>query len=451
MSLAPIRVCCLCAFAAPAMWGQFELFSIQGTSEVPVPAIFNLGTAGRGDTLSFRFRLRNVSSAAAAVRVLDVSGTGFSLSGAPQLPISVSPGTALEFSVTFRSQSDGSYSAGLRSEGISVLLIAAVTPQLTVTLAGAPGMSPLTNGSTIGFATVERGLSSSVRFQIDNQTGRDEFVPPVSIQGEDFHFSGASPAGRFVRFQESITFEILFSPLVLGARRAILLMGERMFVLSGTAIEPSLPTPQLSIALRQRSSVQQGTVAVLLSEAARTQGTGTLTLDVQPLLASASDTTIAFASGGRVQTFDVLPGNQQLLFDFQTGSTAGVLTFTVKLGTNMDRQMVEIPAAPVILSLVQAARTGATLDVNITASDNTFTAGPVTFTFFDRAGASILPGAIVADRGSDFGKYFQGSDIGGLFLLKANFPVNGNAADVDAVEVEMSNSAGTAKSGRVRF
>ena len=44
------------------------------------------------------------------------------------------------------------------------------------------------------------------------------------------------------------------------------------------------------------------------------------------------------------------------------------------------------------------------------------TAGPLAFTFYDRTGAAIPQGTIRTDGTSDFGKFFQASDAGGLFL-----------------------------------
>src|ERR1039457_4807458 len=61
----------------------------------------------------------------------------------------------------------------------------------------------------------------------------------------------------------------------------------------------SLPAPQLSVALPQARSAQQGTVTVNLSQASATSGNGTVTLAFQPAVGGATDPAIAFATGGR--------------------------------------------------------------------------------------------------------------------------------------------------------
>ena len=184
---------------------------------------------------------------------------------------------------------------------------------------------------------------------------------------------------------------------------------------------------------------------------------GTLTLDFRPQTAGAADPAVQFAQGSRTVSFTVNPGDDRGYFGeraaaaFQTGTTAGILTFSVKLGDTADQQTVEIAPAPVGVNGVETARSGAGLEIRITGFDNARTAGPLAFTFYDRTGASLAPGAIRADGSAAFAKYFGQSETGGAFLLRAAFPVTGDPSLVDAVEVELANSAGATRSGRVKF
>jgi hypothetical protein len=83
--------------------------------------------------------------------------------------------------------------------------------------------------------------------------------------------------------------------------------------------------------------------------------------------------------------------------------------------------------------------------------DNTRTAGPLTFTFFDLAGNAVAPGAIRADATASFASYFQSSGLGGVFLLRAVFPVTGDPSQVGAFQAQIGNSAGTAPTARIVF
>ena len=99
--------------AAP-LRAEFQFFRLDTFSERPAAAVENLGSVGRGDSITTRFRLRNMGLAAAPVRVLEVAGAGYSLASPVTLPQTVSPGAAIEFSVVFRAASDGVFSAALR-------------------------------------------------------------------------------------------------------------------------------------------------------------------------------------------------------------------------------------------------------------------------------------------------------------------------------------------------
>jgi len=88
--------------------------------------------------------------------------------------------------------------------------------------------------------------------------------------------------------------------------------------------------------------------------------------------------------------------------------------------------------------------------VDIAGFDNTRTAGTVTFTFFDSNGNTIAPGAISANSTAAFAGYFQNS-AGGTFLLKAIFPITGDATQITAFEADLSNVTGTTKGVKTNF
>jgi len=96
-------------------------------------------------------------------------------------------------------------------------------------------------------------------------------------------------------------------------------------------------------------------------------------------------------------------------------------------------------------------RSAAALQVRVTGFDNTRTAGPLTFTFFDAAGNAVAPGAIRTDATASFASYFQNSGLGGSFLLTAVFPVTGDPSQVGAFQVQIANSVGTVPTARTAF
>jgi hypothetical protein len=96
-------------------------------------------------------------------------------------------------------------------------------------------------------------------------------------------------------------------------------------------------------------------------------------------------------------------------------------------------------------------RSAGTLAVSITGFDNTRSLGALSFTFYDAVGNPIAPGAIGTDATADFAHYFAGSGLGGVFLLRAEFPVTGDPNMVASCEASLTNSAGTSKTQRTSF
>jgi hypothetical protein len=180
---------------------------------------------------------------------------------------------------------------------------------------------------------------------------------------------------------------------------------------------------------------------------AQTSGTGTATLDFR----GPPDMGIGFAVGGRSVTFPIAPGDVQAILPFQTGTTAGVLTLTAQVGGATDQQSVTITGGPPGIATARAGRSATSIEIDITGFDNTRTIGALSFTFYDAAGKAIAPGIIRTDAASDFASYFAGSDLGGVFLLRAVFPVTGDISVVTSCEATLTNTSGSSSTQRTFF
>jgi hypothetical protein len=437
----PIGATLLLALAlAPAAHAQFELFLVEGGTERAAPAVYDFGSLYADESASAHFRLRNTSTAAATLSVLAVSGVGFSLTS-PALPVGLAPQAAIDLSVVFHATDSGAYSASLRSEGIAILLTAAVTPRLTYRIDSGNGAA---FPGPVDFGSVVRGTSISRRITIQNDTPLVLTIPAISVQGADFALLAAAPSGQALQPRQGGEFSIVFTPQVTGAREGSLTIGDRSYALTGAGMDPPLPKPRVSLDLKQAASAQQGALIVYFDAAAQTGGSGIATLDFR----GSADAAIAFAAGGRRVTFPIAAGDTQVVLPFQTGTTAGVLTFTAQVGDSSDQQSLTIGAVPPSISTVQGVRSAGSVEIRITGFDNTRSLGTLGFTFYDAGGNMIAPGAIRVDVAADFVNYFAGSDLGGVFLLRAVFPVNGDAAQVTSYEATLANSAGSAKTQR---
>jgi len=451
---ASFRAVALAAWFLSAAWGQFSLYVVNGNTEQPAPAVMDLGRLYPAESAAAQFRIRNTSNAPAPLTLLAVRGTGFTLNGLPVLPVGLAPQQAVDFSVAFQAGAVGSYSASLDTEGASVLLTASVVTGLTVAVQTASGAQA--PGSAVDFGSVMVGSAAVRRFTVSNLTGVVLQAPGIAVQGDGFALAGSTPAGAIFQPQDSAGFDVVFQPLAAGSFAGSLIVGDRTFALTGAALPIPLPRPLLDVELGQGASGQQGTVAVNFDAAAQTTGSGTLTLDFQPLAAGASDPAIQLGVMGRALTFPVAMGDTAAQFGdlkavaFQTGTTAGTLTFTAAMGGATDQKSVTIPAAPVTIVNAAGVRASGSIEVDLTGYDNTRTVGTVVYTFYDATGTAITPG-ITVDDSRDFAAYFAASTVGGNFLLRAVFPISGDGSRIAAFEAQMANSAGTTGTGRVHF
>lgn len=421
-------------------WGQFALSVVSGDAERPVAAAFDLGAAAPTETLTARFRVRNTSDASAPLSPIDVLGTGFAIDGAPPLPAAVAPGQAVEFRVTFQAATVATYSATLEAGGVSTLLTAAVASRLTYA----------TGGAAIDFGPVEAGASATRRIAIRNLTGDPLPLPAVTAAGDAFSIANVPAVGTIIDPGAESGFDIVFRPPGAGTWTGSLTIEDRVYALTGAATGIPLPKPALSISLPEPHSGQDGSLNVSFDAPSRTAGAGTLTLDFTPLAKGAADPAIQLGIIGRSLPFTIAAGDTGLRpVNFQTGTTAGVIGITVELGGAKDRKTVEIPAAPVAIASAQGIRSAGSIELRIAGFDNTRTAGPITFTFFDSAG-NALP-SIPVDYTADFAAWFAASDQGGRFLLRSVFPVTGDVSQIAEFAVQMTNAAGSAATGRVRF
>ena len=86
----------------------------------------------------------------------------------------------------------------------------------------------------------------------------------------------------------------------------------------------------------------------------------------------------------------------------------------------------------------------------VTGFDNTYTIGPMAFTFYDRAGGVIAAG-IQSDFSSSFRSFYQGKILGSSFLMRITFPVTGDASSVGGLDATLNNSAGSVHTQRIGF
>lgn len=460
-----MRAGILLALALPlAATAQLQLFTFDGTTEAPVASLLKLGNVAVGDTLVTRFRIRNTGNAAVGITTLDLEGAGFSMTEKPSLPYNLAPANAVDFKVAFSPTSVAlSASASLTVNTLTVFLVASpyATPVLELN-DGARTAAPA--DSTLTFDRTKKGSVTLNTYRLYNWTTSKMTVNLITVAGQAFQGPIGIQAPLELAAGQSVLFQVQFAPVESGEFTGTLAIDQRTFALSGTGYDPPFPNAIVTVSPSTAAGADQRAVSIGFDGPAPSSATGTLRLTFQSDVAGVSDDpAIEFlATGGRAISFQVNEGDTAAHFgdvtsaDFQTGTTAGSIVFTVERAGPIG----EIPAgdytltlakSPVVVESTSGVRRVNDLDVTITGYDNTQSGSRLSFYFYDVNGVMIGGAGLSVDETSAFESYFAAAKTGGIFLLRATFPVSGDATQVAGVEVEMTNPAGTTRTSRIAF
>lgn len=243
---------------------QLTLVTWNGTTGTPAGATYNLGSVTEGTSSSVVFRIVNNGTASVAVTTLALSGSGFTLIGAPSGQPIVAPSNFLEFTVEFSapSQTTAMYSASLQVNTINVILIATTVPgPLLTVLSG-----PCTASSSVAFSfgSLQNGSSHSCNFSLSNPNPQTLTISTLSVTGG---FQGAQiPATPFTLSPgQAVTFAAQVTPACgTTAISGAILAGSQTFALTASGFDPLLPAPSISFNATTFASAQQPTVSISL-------------------------------------------------------------------------------------------------------------------------------------------------------------------------------------------
>lgn len=453
-----------------------------------------------GSTYSIPFTLTNNTSN--PIPVPTIANTTYSLPSftspnLASLPATIAPGSTVNFTVVFSPQATA---PGAATSQTAVLTIGSGTytlqgyelvannndpvqvscvystgqpcqgPANTVnTYSVGPNLNTLsliftvTNPNPVGtaFADITLPAPPSISDTTDFTLGTATLIPTGSSSS-----GTAITAGQPVTIQPgySLTFQVTFTgasnasgTLTIGNGIAYTLNGQPAPAVGSTGSD--LPGITLMCGATPCSSQtfgsQQQVQATLQVNTATTAG-ATLAISFTSLVSGVTDPAITFISPYNTPnlSFSFTPsslsgmlGNGQPGFTFQTGTTAGTINFTLTDSATL--QTMTLPAitiqpAKVQIETATAVRSDPNLIVTITGYDNTYSAGQLSFTFYDLSGNNLTPNAIQVNAATAFKDYFFSSSntAGGAFSLQVTFPVTGDVTQVGSVTANITNSAG---------
>jgi hypothetical protein len=442
-----------------AAQAQLTLYAVTGGTQVSVGSNYQMGQVPLNTTASVQFRVYNVSSTAVSVNVT-LAGAGFTFVS-PELPFVIPPNSpvtqALNFTVSFTPGSTAGYSANMQINSLSVILLGSgVTAPTLTSVAGCSGSGPFTWGS------VTTGSPATCTFALQNLN--PQAVPVASIVVNGLGFSGPVGVTAPLTLQagQSASFSVSFTPPQALAYSGTLSIGAQSYALSGTGLAPPLPTPSLQFDSGAFSSAQQRVLTMTIPGGSPIAAVGYVNLAFTPSTAVVKDDSaiVFLANGKRIIPFSVSAGATTVLLNgqnsatFQTGTTEGTITFTVTTAVAMTGDpttKVSIGGAKVTIDSVSASKERlGFLDITIVGADNTYSTGPMSFSFFDTSGNSM--GSSSADFTSMFKTYYGAvASAGSTFTALVTFPVTGSAATIGTVTVTLTNAAGVANTGSLTF
>ncbi len=437
--------------------------TLQPNSASPL----SFGNVSTSSTSAIRFTLTNLTGSAitppAVSLVNQVYGSSAFVLDSSAMPGTIAPGASGSFTITFApgqtGQANAAFLLGSASYPIVGTGIALTSVDaLQISFVDATGVRTSPQAATpISFGQVIAGTNvpAILNFTVTNPATSFDSVSlsPLSASGAGFSLASAPATPVSIAPGQSITFRVVFSPSAAGNYSGTLSIGTRSFALSGASVSSAVPDAILQVDLQPLTSQQQVHLSVQLASASTISAIGQLSMSFSPAVAGVTDDPAIYfvATSGRQLQVTVAPGSQSATYNgqaaltFQTGTTAGTLTFTLTFPNKAPiTQAFTITPAQVAISSGTAVRQSPNLVVTLTGFDNTYSAGTMAFTFYDTAGNPIGAAPVSFDATQSFHQYFfTNSKVGGAFSVQASFPVTGTITQVGSVKVSISNSTGS--------
>ncbi len=426
----------------------------------------DFGSASASASKSIVFTLANQTSTPLTTPAVSVTTTVFGNSAfalnAAALPSTLPANGSATFTVTFApvgtdletaTLNVGSNSYGIEGTGAVIN----PTDALLVSYVDATGVRTQAQAaSPIDFGQLVPGApgGNTLTFTVSNpQTSYSAVtLSTLSVTGSAYSLAGAPALPVSIAPNTSVSFTVTLSAAASGSFSGQLTVGSDVFTLTGLGVISPAPAMSLQVSQQPLVSAQQVSLTVQAAAAATQTVLGTLSMQFTSAVNNVGDdpAIVFIATGGRTLSLTLAKGTQSATYQgqsalmFQTGTTAGTLTFTLNFpNTPPIVQAFTITPALIHISNAQAARQSPNLVITVNGFDNTYSAGQMSFIFYDSKGVQIDSVPIPVDAASDFQRYFFTNDpAGGSFGMQASFPVKGDVTQVGSVGVTLSNSAG---------
>jgi hypothetical protein len=467
------------ALQGSAVVSSFSYQVIQSTASQPVlpGQTISLPDTKVSSTSSVDVQVTNGGTAAGVINSIVISGTGFSVTDGPVLPVTLNPNQKLVITVAFTPQQPGTATGRLRfNNDIFNLASNGIGPQLVYSYTAA-NSAPVTivPGGAVVFTQTSVGNSSIVKFAVQN-TGTAEgsiisigtALSTTSTQSPAVFTAAGVPAlPATLNAGATLTFSLVFAPDNTVLETSNLLIDTAVFTLSGLGGSPTpLPPYGFSGPQGTQPPFQQPAVSLSLASpySLPLKGTVTLTQDSGSL---APDPAVQFATGGTTVAF-VMPANStDAVFPngtkqirLQTGSVATSVTLTPSFATQpgldltpatpQTLQFSVAPAAPQLLTAGISSLASNTFTLTVTGYTTTRSLTNFQFQLTASSSVTLSASQLILDVSGASHVWFQSSasqQFGGQFVVSIPFNLQVSSGTVATPTNELQSISVTAVNG----
>jgi hypothetical protein len=449
---------------------QFLYTYGNGLAVLPGGAL-TMGDTTVGQTTSVAVTVTNRGTADGTISTISVTGTGFSLTDLPALPLTMKPDESQRFTLNFNAAQPGTVTGRLTIGSDSLTLTGTgIGSRLIFTYTNSASAVPVTDGGTVIFPPVQVGKSQTLEFSIQNTGTSAAAVSSIALTAASTVFGLQQlpelplnlDAGATIRFPVS------FTPNNTGNLTATLRVNNSSFLLSGTGSQPSaLPNYQFQAPSASPQPAQQPAVGLNLAAPYPLALQGTLRMTFVSSV-FADDPAVQFSSGGRTVNFTIPANSTRAVFNggaatvaLQTGTTAGDIVITPSFGTSAgldltpttpDTLTFTIPrAAPEVLSATISSQTLTSFNVILSGYSTSRELRQLDIDVAPRSGERFSATHLTIDVTAASSAWFQSTTsqpFGGSFLVAIPFALQkGSSTDdlvhlIQSLSITVTNGAG---------
>jgi len=450
---------------------SYELVNGSASTALARGATVAVPDIAVGDKSVVTLRIKNTGNADGRIAVIGVQGAGFTVTDAPFLPATLTPGGTATVAVTFTPTAPGRFTGRLRIGDDSFDVVSnGLGSNLTFSYVAGPVTTALTNAGSVIFPPVVAGQTATVRFVISNTGTSPTAVNSVGVlaTGNTFTTTNVPPLPVSLAPGASLAFDVNFAPLATGSLSGTLRVDSLSFTLSGLANQPPAISNYLFTgATGAQQPAQQLSVGLSLAQVYPLTLRGTLTLAFNSDV-FANDPAVQFAVGGRTVNFTVPPGQRDAVFAtnqaqvrLQTGTVAGSIVLTPSFQTDggiiltpIDPPALSLTvasAAPRLLSLQVTGRTSTGFQLLVTGLATSRQITQIDLTFTATSGENIGSSRVTIAAESSFNAWYQGTasaQFGSQFTATIPITLSGDVVNVTTL-VETIRSVSAILTNRV--